>query len=379
MTVEMMTSKLSRVLFAGGGTGGHVFMAVALAEELRRRDPATQLLFVGTRQGLEARVLGPLGFELQTIEIGGLNQVGFRRAVGTLLRLPLSILKGRRIVKEFKPSIIVGVGGYSSGPVVLGGRLAGYRSLIIEPNAYPGLTNRLLARWTDGAAVAFQEACEHFGSKARLIGIPIRKEFHELREEVRDEGALRVLVFGGSQGSKPINTLLCEAIRSIPADRIRLVHQTGKADHERVRGIYDQIGFQAEVTEFIHEMPGMFAWADLIIARSGASTVAEVTAAGKPAILIPFPEAADNHQRRNAEALARRKAALMLEQGATSGAELAHVILKLAEDRNELRRMAAASRRQGRPDSVERILDFMGELAGSRKQHGQPGMTAGQI
>jgi UDP-N-acetylglucosamine--N-acetylmuramyl-(pentapeptide) pyrophosphoryl-undecaprenol N-acetylglucosamine transferase len=363
MNRQAVSSPLKRVLFAGGGTGGHVFMSVALAEELRRNDPACAILFVGTRQGLEARVLGPLGFELQTIEIGGLNKVGFRRAAATLARLPLSILEGRRIAKTFRPSIIVGVGGYSSGPVVLGGRLAGCRSLLIEPNAYPGLTNRLLARWVDGAAVAFQEASRHFGSHARLTGIPIRKEFHELREEIRKEGPLQVLVFGGSQGSRPINTLVCQAMKSIPQERIRLVHQTGKADYARVREIYAECGFQAEVTEFIHDMPRMFAWADLIISRSGASTVAEVTAAGKPAVLIPFPQAADDHQRRNAEALARRKAALLLEQEATSGSELADVVLKLAGDREELRRMAAASREMSRPDSVAAILNFMSELA----------------
>ena len=358
------TNRLRRVLFAGGGTGGHVFMAVALAQELKRRDADCEVLFVGTRQGLEARLVEPLGFRLETVNIGGLNRVEVTKAVVTLSRLPFTVLQGARIVGRFAPSVIVGVGGYSSGPVVLGGKLAGYPSIVIEPNACPGLANRLLARWVDGAAIAFEEAAGQFGAKAKLTGIPIRREFFSVNSTIADNGSLRLLAFGGSQGSHPINMLMCEAIKWLPEDRVEIVHQTGKADHERVKSAYAEIGRKANVVDFIHEMPQVFARTDLIIARAGASTVAELTAAAKASILIPFPKAADDHQRRNALALEKRHAAVVLEQEKITGKELAETILKLAANREELRRMAAASKQLARPDSVEKILKLMQEVAG---------------
>jgi UDP-N-acetylglucosamine--N-acetylmuramyl-(pentapeptide) pyrophosphoryl-undecaprenol N-acetylglucosamine transferase len=356
-------NRLRRVLFAGGGTGGHVFMAVALAQELKRLDPSCEILFVGTRQGLEARLVEPLGFRLETVKIGGLNRVGITKAVATLFRLPFTILQGARIVRRFAPSVIVGVGGYSSGPVVLGGKLAGYPSVVIEPNAYPGLANRLLARWVDGAAIAFEEAAGQFGVKARLTGIPIRREFFSISSSIADNGALRLLVFGGSQGSRPINNLMCEAIKFLPEQRVNIVHQTGKADLERVKSAYSEAGRRGEVVDFIHQMPQVFAQNDLIIARAGASTVAELTAAAKACILIPFPKAADDHQRRNAMALEKRHAAVVLEQEKITGKELADTVLRLGDNRAELRRMSAASKQLARPDSVEKILELMQEVA----------------
>lgn len=356
-------NKLRRVLFAGGGTGGHVFMAIALAQEIKRCDPGCEVLFVGTRQGLEARLVEPHGFRLETVNIGGLNQVRITKALFTLSRLPFTVVQGARIVRRFSPSIIVGVGGYSSGPVVLGGKLAGFPSIVIEPNAYPGLANRLLARWVDGAAIAFEEAAGRFGAKARLTGIPIRREFFSVAGTIADQGALRLLVFGGSQGSRPINTLMCEAIKYLPEDRVEIVHQTGKLDLERVKTAYAAVGRQAKVVDFIHDMPGVFGETDLIISRAGASTVAELTAAARPSILIPFPEAADDHQRRNALALEKRHAAVVLEQGKITGKDLAEMVLKLEANREELRRMAAASRQLARPDSVKQILELMYEVA----------------
>jgi len=358
-----ISQKLRRVLFAGGGTGGHVFMAVALAQELKRLDPSSEVLFVGTRQGLEARLVEPLGFRLETVQIGGLNRVGMTKAAATLSRLPFTVLQGARIVGRFSPSLMVGVGGYSSGPVLLGGKLAGYPSILIEPNAYPGLANRLLARWVDGAAIAFEEAAARFGAKARLTGIPVRREFFAVESPIPVNGSLRLLVFGGSQGSRPINNLMCEAIRWLPEDRVEIVHQTGKADHERVKLAYSEVGRKAEVVEFINEMPKVFARSDLIIARAGASTVAELTAAARASILIPFPRAADDHQRCNALALQKRHAAIVLEQEKTTGKELAETILRLGGNRQELRQMAAASKQLARPDSVEKILELMSEVA----------------
>ncbi len=354
---------LKRVLFAGGGTGGHVFMSVALAEELRRKAPTVEVLFVGTKRGLEARLVKPLGFRLETIEVAALNQVGFRKMVSSLIGIPFAIWSGGLIVHEFRPNIIVGVGGYSSGPVVLAGKLMGYRTIVLEPNAYPGLTNRLLRRWVDAAAVAFPEAARPFGKKARVTGIPVRDQFHWVQPRPAASGPLSVLVMGGSQGSKPINRLICDALPFLPAGKIQLIHQTGPADLQQVTEWYRQKGYQAQITDFIQNVPELFSRIDLVVSRSGASTVAELTAAGKPAVLIPFPQAADDHQRKNAQALAKRGAALVLEQDQTSGRELAELLVRLADNRKELTSMAEASKTMAQPGSVGAILRLMNRFA----------------
>ena len=358
----MGKKKGKRVLFAGGGTGGHVFMAVAIVQYLRDQDPTVGILFVGTPGGLENRILPSLGIDLDTLEVGKLKRVGPLKGVSTLLQLPGSLLKARRILKSFSPSVVVGLGGYSSGPVVLVAAWMGIPSLLIEPNSQPGLTNRLLSYWVDRAAVAFEESVRWFGSKARLTGIPVRKEFYEVTEIGSTSGPLQVLVFGGSQGSQAINSLVCEALPFLSADSVSLAHQTGPADYSRVKQCYDSRNFPAEVVPFINAMPGYFSRADLIVARSGASTVAEIAAAGRPSILIPFPYAADDHQRKNALALEKQNAALIIEQDKATGRDLAAMLSSLAGDRDRLRAMAVASRRVSRPDSVNRIARVMEEL-----------------
>lgn len=356
-------SKLRRVLFAGGGTGGHVFMSVALAQELKRIAPEVEVLFVGTKRGLEARVVEPLGFRLATIEVGALNKVGLKKMLSSLFGIPFAIWSGGRIVRVFRPDIIVGVGGYSSGPVVLAGKLMGCRAVLIEPNAYPGLTNRLLRRWVDAAAVAFEEAGRAFGAKARVTGIPIRGEFHRVEPQCSTSGPLSVLVTGGSQGSTPINRLVCDALSFLPPGKVQIIHQTGRFDLKQVTESYREKNFPAQITDFIDNIPDLLGRIDLVVSRAGASTVAELTAAGKPSILIPFPQAADDHQRKNAAALVKRGAALMLEQNQTSGRELAELLIRLADNREELRTMAEASRSLARPGSVAAILDLLNQLA----------------
>lgn len=337
-------------------------MAVALASELRRVNSSVQILFVGTRRGVEKRALEPLGFELRTIHIGGLKGVGLLRTLQTLVQLPAAFMESLRIIRQFHPSIVVGVGGYSAGPVMAAGKLQGVPSLLVEPNLLPGLTNRMLGRWVDRAAVAFEETAACFGAKARITGIPVRPEFHRIRSEISSAGRLRVLVFGGSQGSRAINNLMCEALRFLDAGRFHVIHQTGAADYQRVSACYARAGFQARITEFIDEMPDYFAGADLILSRAGASTVAEITAAGRPAVLIPFPHAADDHQRQNARALAERRAALLLEEETASGQKLADLLMELERDRERLRRMAAAGKALARPRSTQEIIALMEEL-----------------
>ena len=354
---------LERVLFAGGGTGGHIYMAVALAEELRNRNRNTQVLFVGTRAGLENDVLPELGFALETIRIGGLKGVGALKTLLTLLQLPGSLLQSRRIVRRFDPSLVVGLGGYSSGPVLLAGRWLGFPTLLIEPNVQPGFTNRLLRGWVDGAAVAYQETLEAFGTKGRVTGIPIRPAFDRIPSAISSEGPLKVLIFGGSQGSRAINDLVCEARAFLPPDCVSLVHQTGPSDYARVKENYQRAGLEAETIDFIQDMPTRLEGTDLVVSRSGALTVAEITAAGKASILIPFPRAADDHQRKNAQALSEKQAAVVLAEEDAHGRELAALLMELAEDRERLRRMARAARAAARPEGTCNIIEFMQELS----------------
>jgi UDP-N-acetylglucosamine--N-acetylmuramyl-(pentapeptide) pyrophosphoryl-undecaprenol N-acetylglucosamine transferase len=353
---------LERVIFAGGGTGGHIFMAVALAEELKRRDPPIEVLFIGAQKGLEKTILPALGFPLKTIKIGGLRGVGLIQMIRTLLQFPASLWTSRKIVRDFLPSVIVGLGGYSSGPVMMAGRCLGCPLVLIEPNVYPGFTNRALRRWVDGVAVAYEETSEWFAPKARLTGIPVRRGFFEVSQDILVSERLRLLVFGGSQGSRPINRMVCEALPFLPSDKITIVHQTGPDDYLSVREKYKEAGVEAEVLDFIHDMPSYMARSDLILSRAGASTVAEIAAAGRPALLVPLPQATDDHQRKNAAFFVERQAAVVLEQEETTGRELARVLGQLAGEHGRLRQMAQASRGLAQRESRQKIIEFMEEL-----------------
>lgn len=356
---------IRRVLFAGGGTGGHVFMAVAVRDCMAARAGARlQSLFVGTPAGLENRILPPLGFPLETIQIGGLQRVGLRRQLATLVRLAPSLLRSLQIVKRFAPQVVVGLGGYSSGPVVAAARLRRVPAVLIEPNVIPGLTNRWLARFCDGAAVAFEATAAHFRGRVRLTGIPIRQEFHGIRSRPGSRPGLGVLIFGGSRGSRPINRLVSEALPALAGLPLEIVHQTGPEDRERVERAYAEAGVSAHVVEFLHDMPARFERADLIVSRSGASTIAEITAAGRPSLLIPFPHAADDHQTVNARALVERGAALLLEERTAAPRDLADAVASLEADRPRLAAMGEAARSLARPDSSERIAELLEEVAG---------------
>ncbi len=338
-------------------------MALALAEELRQRNPQTAILFVGTERGLENQILPALGFQVKTIAIGGLKKVGLQKAITTLCQLPLSFFRSKRIIQQFGASILVGVGGYSSGPLVLAGKFLGLPCLVLEPNVHPGLTNRLLKRWVDQVAVSSEETATWFGKKARVTGIPTRKQFHRIEARTSNQAPLSVLILGGSQGSRSINRLVCESLPFLSPQRVTIIHQTGPVDYFQVKNRYQEIGFRAkEITAFIDDMPAYFCCADLIVSRAGALTVAEIAAAGRPALLVPFPHAPDDHQRKNAHVLTNRGAALVLEQERTSGHDLARVLLELAKDRGRLQQMGLASRTLAQPHSTNRIIEMMEEL-----------------
>jgi UDP-N-acetylglucosamine--N-acetylmuramyl-(pentapeptide) pyrophosphoryl-undecaprenol N-acetylglucosamine transferase len=360
-----------RVVIAGGGTGGHLYPGVAVARELMSRVPDATVSFAGTSTGIEARVIPREGFQLDLIRSGGLKGKSLvDRARGTLL-VPLGLVDAWRIILRRRPDLVIGVGGYSSGPVVIVASVRGIPTMLLEQNAVPGLTNRLLARFVRAAAVTFDSTKTYFGEKAFVSGNPVRSEFFEAggNAEAQPHAITRVLVFGGSQGAHAINVAMVEAAAELAAGGpdLHLTHQTGERDVEMVRAAYRAAGLQAEVEPFLYDMGRRLGQTDLIVCRAGATTLAEIAAAGKAAVLIPLPTATDDHQRRNAEALAAGGAADVLLQGEASGRALASRIRALAADPARRQRMAAAARRLARPDAAKVIVDRALELiAGAR-------------
>jgi UDP-N-acetylglucosamine--N-acetylmuramyl-(pentapeptide) pyrophosphoryl-undecaprenol N-acetylglucosamine transferase len=355
------------VVIAGGGTGGHLYPGIAVARELLSRHPAATISFAGTANGIEARVMPREGFPLDLIRSGGLKGKSIiDRARGASL-IPLGLIDAWRIVSSRRPDLVVGVGGYSSGPVVLVAAMRGVPTMLLEQNAVPGLTNRMLSRWVRAAAVSFESAKGFFGSKAFVSGNPVRPEFLDVtgsKESTRDAAITRVLVFGGSQGAHAINVAMVEAAEELAArsPQLRVTHQTGERDVEMVRTAYAKARLAADVQPFLHDMGQQIAQADLVVCRAGATTLAEITAAGKAAILIPLPTATDDHQRQNAEALLADGAADLLHQRDLTGAVLAERIVALAGNRARREQMAAAARALGRPDAARVIVDRAMEL-----------------
>lgn len=357
-----------RVIIAAGGTGGHIFPGVAIARELLRRDPAAEILFVGTSRGLESKIVPREGFKLELIKVSALKGVSAFQRLKSLAGLPLSFLAARRILRRFRPDVVIGVGGYSSGPTLLVASLLRIPTMVVEPNAMPGFTNRVLARWVDAAALTFEDALKYFGGRGRVTGNPIRNDFALLKKKERGE-RLSVLIFGGSQGAHAINTAMVEALRLLAPERERLdiTHQTGERDFEMVKRGYTEAGFDtADVRPFIEDMANRFENADVLVCRSGATTAAEVAAAGKAAIFVPFPFATDDHQRKNAEAFVRAGAGRMILQQELTPARLAGEITRLIAEPAEIDRMEGASRLLGRPDSAERAVDLAMEVASKK-------------
>jgi UDP-N-acetylglucosamine--N-acetylmuramyl-(pentapeptide) pyrophosphoryl-undecaprenol N-acetylglucosamine transferase len=353
------------VIIAGGGTGGHIYPGIAIAQEFRRRDADTQILFVGTPRGLETKIIPREGFNLELIEVAALKRVGFVRRVKSLLMLPKSFLAVRSLIKQVRPDVVIGVGGYASGPVVLMAALMDVPTLVAEQNAMPGFTNRALARFVKAAAISFEEARGFFGEKAEITGNPVRADFFDVPVKHPD-AVIHVLITGGSQGARAINEAVIGALPLLAEERDRLsfTHQTGENDFYRVRDAFENSGLNAEVKSFIEKMVGEFARADLVISRAGATTVAELAAAGKPAIMIPFPFAADDHQRKNAEAIERAGAGRMILQAELTPERLAKELLWLVRDPQQLVRMAEASKSLGHPDAARRVVDLAMRISG---------------
>ena len=364
-----------RVLIAAGGTGGHIYPGIAVAQEIMRRDPASIVRFVGTARGLESRLVPQAGFELSIIESAGLKNVQLAARLYGLALLPRSFFSTWKLIRDFNPDVVVGAGGYVSGPVVMTAALIKRPTLVMESNALPGWTNRVLARFVDRAAVSFEQALPYFYGKAVVTGNPVRREFFEIRPKQRDPQKFSLLVFGGSQGARAINEAMVAALPELdklPAD-VHIRHQTGAADLEKVLTAYSKAGWdsRAEVTAYIDNMVKEFAEADLVICRAGATTTAELIAAGKASIMIPFPFATDDHQRKNAEALQESEASRMIIQKDLSAERLAAEIRRLVEAPQLVSEMESSARKLARGDAAAAAVDIIEELAktvGSRQR-----------
>ena len=363
-----------RVVIAGGGTGGHLYPGIAVARELLRRRPDAHITFAGTARGIESRVIPNEGFELDTLRSTGLKGTSLAARVRGLLLIPLSGIDAWSIVSRRAPDLVIGVGGYSSGPVVLIASVRRVPTLLLEQNAVPGLTNRLLARAVSAAAVTFESTAVYFGRRAIVAGNPVRSEFMSENPVpgARVAGPWRVLIFGGSQGSHAINVAMVEAAAQLATHPggMAITHQTGERDLELVRDGYRRAGLEARVEPFLFAMDREIKAADLVVCRAGATTIAELTAAGRPAVLVPLPTAADDHQRKNAEILVAAGAAETLEQETLNGMRLAARITALLGSPGRLAEMSAAARRLARPDAARVIADKALELADARTRNG---------
>jgi UDP-N-acetylglucosamine--N-acetylmuramyl-(pentapeptide) pyrophosphoryl-undecaprenol N-acetylglucosamine transferase len=345
-------------LMAGGGTGGHVIPALAVARELRARGHS--VFFIGTDRGLESKLVPADGFELRTIRIGGLNRVGAVQKLATMARLPLVTWGCLSQVRE--AAAVFSMGGYVAGPPVMAAIVGRKPVVVMEPNAIPGMTNRLIARFVARAMVSFDETRKFFPpGRTEVTGLPVREEFFQIAPKPRG-AVLSVLITGGSQGSRTLNRAARESwpMFRTAGSPIRIVHQTGTSEFESISAEFAKSGLEGEVTAFIRDMPAAFAAADLVICRSGAGTVSELAAAGKPSILVPFPFAADDHQTRNAEAMERAGAARLAADAEFNGARLFAMVREAA---GSLASMGANARRMGKPGAARRAADILEEIA----------------
>lgn len=360
----MRAASRQKVMIAGGGTGGHIFPALAVANELRRRRPHDEVLFVGVGSSLETRVLPAASFPLHTIPASGFKGVGLKAKARSLWLLGRNILVCRRLLREFNPNVVFGVGGYVSAPVVLSAALSRRPTVVFEANAEPGLANRALAPLVTRAAVTYDATLRFFGSKAVRTGSPVREEFFRVPAK-NHQPPFTLLIFGGSQGAVALNAAVIEALDILRASRypLQFVHQSGEQDYKAVSTGYLRRGIRAEVLPFIDNMAERFGQADILICRAGASTVAEVAAAGKATILVPFPHATDQHQLRNAQVLARAGTVRLVQQHELTGERLAAEILGLLEHPEEIQALEEGVRKFAAPDAAARIADLIESVA----------------
>ncbi|HTW58193.1 MAG TPA: undecaprenyldiphospho-muramoylpentapeptide beta-N-acetylglucosaminyltransferase [Terriglobales bacterium] len=375
-----------RAILAGGGTGGHVIPALAIANELKKNYEC-ECLFIGTARGIENRLVPAAGYPLQLVRVGALKNVSLMTRLKTFFDLPRAVWDAGRMLNEFAPDVVIGVGGYASGPAMLAAVVKHIPTLAFEPNVVPGFANRVVARFVSAAAVHFEETAKYF-RHAEVTGVPVRQAFFEIGADgAKSKSPLKpqrarlewgtldgnpgtLLVFGGSQGAHAINEAIirCLPVLQREAPGIHIIHQTGERDYNDALAAYQRLeqpaaSFTFEIFKFIEDMPAAFARADLVVCRSGASTVAEITAAGKPAVFVPFPRAADDHQRVNAEALAGHGAAVVVEESKLEGVWLAETIAALLGDSARLRQMSRAARELAHPDAARDIAAMAAKIS----------------
>jgi UDP-N-acetylglucosamine--N-acetylmuramyl-(pentapeptide) pyrophosphoryl-undecaprenol N-acetylglucosamine transferase len=356
-----------RVIIAGGGTGGHLFPGLAVAEEFRNRDAQTEVIFVGTEFGIEARVVPREGYPIRFLRAEGLVGKSVFKKIRAMFKVLFSIVDSYRIIRTVSPDIVIGVGGYASGAIMLVAFLMSMPAMILEQNSMPGLTNKILGRFINTVCITYQESMSFFqNSKTFLTGNPVRMQVLKGSVESAyklfslEKGLFTVFAFGGSSGARSINMAMVDALNYMPdlRDKIQFLHQTGLNDYETTRDAYRKAGFKGTITPFIYQMGEAYAVADIVISRAGATTLAELTALGKPAILIPYPYAAGNHQELNARKLLEMGAAKMMLDRELKGEALAENIRELYMNETMRADMQRNSRAVGRPDACAKVVDI---------------------
>jgi UDP-N-acetylglucosamine--N-acetylmuramyl-(pentapeptide) pyrophosphoryl-undecaprenol N-acetylglucosamine transferase len=359
------------VVIAGGGTGGHLYPCIALAHTFIEHAPKTEILFIGTKLGMEAKVVPAQGFRLETIWAQGVVGKSIPKKIRALILIPIGILQSMLHLVRFSPQLVIGIGGYAAGPVLFAAFLLRMKRVILEPNCIPGVMNQVLAPFVHLAITAFEETAGLLRAKqVACLGVPVRSEIHRaaLLEKRSSDGPKTLLVLGGSQGAHTINRAMMAALPFLKDQPIRVIHQTGAKDHAEVSGAYKQYQIDARVTPFIEKMAEVYAVSDLVISRAGAGTVSELAVAGLPSVLIPFPYA-KGHQAKNAEPFALRGAAMMIlesdlisDKTGVGGERLATTIMALFSNPSQLSEMSEAARRLGHPNAASDIVSVCSQL-----------------
>ena len=354
-----------KLLIAGGGTGGHVFPALAIAREWLSRGREREVVLVGTTRGIEMKLVPQAGLPLETLRVGGLKGKGGVTLLKNLFKLAPAMLDASHVLRKHKPIVAFGVGGYAAGPMLLTTWMHGIPNIIFEPNAEPGFTNKTLARISARIATGYEVSARAWGAKAVVTGCPVRPEFLSIAPQT-PHLPLHLLITGGSQGALPVNRAFVDAMKALAARKseVSIVHQTGERDYDAVRTAYARHEILAEVVPFLNNMPERFAWADLIVCRAGAITAAEVAAASRAAIFIPFGRATDSHQLRNAQEMAKRGASRVITESELTGERLSREIFSLLDRPQEIERIAAAARTLSWPHATRDIVNLIEQAAG---------------
>lgn len=370
-----------KLIVAGGGTGGHLFPGIAVAEEFLSRDPANQVLFVGSERGIEARAIPRLGYQLELISAAGIRGKGSLAKLKGAAMMIYGYAQSRKILHRFQPDLVLGVGGYASLPMVMAARGMEIPRYIHEQNALPGMSNKVLSRVANKVFISLEESAKFFPKDCTLLtGNPLRKQILEMLTQTETENppsippllkggsepceqrGFNLFIFGGSQGAHALNVALPQAVAQLSPEQqrlIKIIHQTGEADLQQVQAAYQANGLEADVRPFIDDMATAYRQADLLICRAGATTIAEVTALGKACLFVPFPHATDDHQRKNAEALLKKGACEMLVEQEIGGKGLSEAIARLMENRDALKLIGENAAALARLDAARVIVDQM--------------------